>query len=119
MAKKLKVEKNDFEKFEMKDGRMAWLSKSGEYYIIRYTDKDSTIEYFDLKKNYVPLAHAICEKCGDEMKSKRCGDFVQCKCGASFVDTDRWFPERGRYGGAAIIQHNINKTVKQMREKKD
>lgn len=49
----------------------------------------------------VNMAKAECEVCNDVMESTRPGDFVGCKCGQSFVDTDRWFPNLHRYGGYA------------------
>lgn len=91
----------------MQDGTTAWLSNSGYYFIRR--EKCScckknfldAITYYDLEGKQIPLAKAKCKKCGEVIESKRCGDFVACTCGESFVDTDRWFPERHRYGGGA------------------
>ena len=80
----------------MTDGTTAYLAKSGNYYCRKYGD---SISYYSLEGERIQLAKAKCKKCGDIMVSKRCGDFVQCSCGESFVDTDRWFPERHRYGG--------------------
>ncbi len=80
--------------------RALRLTPSGRYYVKTWGD---TIMYYDLNKKRIPLAKAICMSCGDIMKSKRCGDFIRCKCGESFVDTDRWNPERHRYGGGKII----------------
>ena len=46
---------------------------------------------------------AICKACKDIMVSERGGHFVSCKCEKSFIDRDRWFPERVRLGGEAEI----------------
>lgn len=35
-------------------------------------------------------AKARCRKCEDIMVSKHGGDFVSCKCGASYIDQERW-----------------------------
>lgn len=41
-----------------------------------------------------------CKKCGEILVSIRGGHFVSCKCGESFIDRDRGFPnERYRLGG--------------------
>ena len=72
------------------------LTNSKRYYVEHEGD---TIKYYDLSKKRIPLASGTCKECGDKIESKRCGDFVSCKCGKSFVDTDRWFPERHRFGG--------------------
>ena len=74
------------------------LTTSKRYYV---ENKGQRITYYDLDKKYIPLAKAKCALCSDVIESKRCGDFVKCKCGKSFVDTDRWFPEMHRYGGEA------------------
>lgn len=74
------------------------LTPSGRYYT---KQEGEFTRFFDLDKNPIPLASATCGECGEIIESKRYGDFVQCKCHASFVDTDRWFPEGHRYGGAA------------------
>ena len=47
------------------------------------------------------MGKAKCNSCGEVIVSKRPGHFVSCKCGKSFIDTDRWFPERYRLGGEA------------------
>ena len=44
---------------------------------------------------------AKCKSCGEVIVSERPGHFVECECGKSFIDTDRWFPERYRIGGNA------------------
>lgn len=44
---------------------------------------------------------AKCNACGQVIVSERPGDFASCDCGKSFIDTDRWFPERYRLGGEA------------------
>lgn len=86
-------------KTQMNDGTMAELTKSERYYCRR--DGEFT-RYYNLNKDYIPLAKSQCKECDQVLESKRCGDFVECECGKSFVDTDRWFPERHRYGGSAI-----------------
>lgn len=84
----------------MNDGSEAWLTASGSYYVRREPDKDNwtTIVYYGLYGEHIPLAKAECPKCHMVLESKHCGDFQACE--HSFVDTDRWFPERHRYGGA-------------------
>lgn len=54
------------------------------------------IEYYDLRGNYIPLAMAECEKCGEIVQSQYCWHFVSCSCWHTEVDTDRWMPERHR-----------------------
>ena len=46
---------------------------------------------------------AKCKSCKQVMVSERGGQFVTCDCGESFIDTDRWFPERIRLGGEAEL----------------
>lgn len=89
---------------KMRDGSMASLSSSGRYYVRREPETGllEKVVYFNLKRVHVPLAKAECEICHDIMESNMCGRFVSCRCMMSFVDTDRWFPERHRYGGRAI-----------------
>lgn len=49
-----------------------------------------------------PILLAECKLCKGYMVSKKGGDFDQCKCGESYIDRDRWFPnERYRLGGEA------------------
>ena len=79
--------------------RVLKLTPSGKYYVKYWGQK---IMYYDLELNRVWLAKAKCKSCNQVIESKRCGHFVKCTCGASFIDTDRWFPERHRYGGEAI-----------------
>lgn len=88
---------------KMKDGTTAYLTQSERYYCRKEPDKDlwDTIEYYTLEGDYIPLSKAVCAKCEDVIQSRHCGDFQRCSCGASFVDTDRWTPERHRYGGDA------------------
>lgn len=88
----------------MKDGSKAYLTQSERYFVRREPDKDNwtKIEYYTLEGEYIPLAKATCPECKETIQSQHCGDFVQCSCGKSFVDTDRWMPERQRYGGGAI-----------------
>ena len=90
----------------MNDGTTAYLSSSKRYYIRQegYPDDVSgkRIEYYTLRGRYIHLARAKCLDCGEEIWSRRCGDFQRCRCGASYVDTDRRVPERHRYGGACI-----------------
>lgn len=38
---------------------------------------------------------AKCRKCGDEIESRSAHDFVQCSCGAIFVDGGRDYLRRG------------------------
>lgn len=86
---------------KMQDGTEAWKTPSGLYFCRAepsYEDRQS-IAYFTLDGVRIPLAKGKCEKCGDVVESKMCGDFQRCKCGASAVDTDRWFPERHRFIG--------------------
>lgn len=85
----------------MKDGRGAWLTVSKYYYARREPSYDNytSIFYYDLEGNRIPLASGTCPKCGDFIESKMCGDLVCCSCGGSFVDTSRWSPERHRLGG--------------------
>lgn len=95
---------------KMKDATTAYLTSSGHYFC-RYepyvwlessqTYKEcNTIVYYDKKTlERIQLATAKCNVCNGVMMSTKCGDFQACGCGASFVDTDRWFPERHRYGG--------------------
>ncbi len=88
----------------MKDGTTGYLTGSGNYYCRQEpSPKDiQRIVYYTLKGKHIPLAKAKCSECGDVLESKMCGDFHSCTCGKSFVDTDRWFPERHRYGGDAL-----------------
>lgn len=86
---------------KMNDGTEAWLTSSGLYYCRAepsYEERTSIV-YYSLEKEHIPLSHGTCKKCGDYIESKMCGDFQSCSCGASFVDTDRWMPERHRHGG--------------------
>lgn len=89
------------EGIKMKDGKLAWLTESGHYYARRNPDYENhtSIGYYDLEGNPIPLASAACPECHDTITSKRCGDFVTCKCGKSSVDTDRLMPERHRFIG--------------------
>lgn len=89
----------------MADGKYAWLTASGNYYARREPDYENwkSIAYYNKEtKERIPLAKAQCSDCKQMLESKMCGDFVSCGCGKSFVDTDRWFPERHRYGGNAV-----------------
>lgn len=74
------------------------LTNSKRYYFIQ---EGENTRFFSLDKQPIPLAKGKCLECGDVMESKRCGHFVECSCGKSYVDTDRWFPERHRYGGCS------------------
>jgi ribosomal protein L37AE/L43A len=38
---------------------------------------------------------ARCKKCGDEIESRHRHDWVQCKCGAIFVDGGKEYLRRG------------------------
>ena len=90
----------------MKDGREAWLTPSGRYYARREPTYDvyDEILYYSLDGEPIPLAKGECPECHDVIRSRMCGDFQRCKCGKSFVDTDRMMPERHRYGGQIINQ---------------
>jgi hypothetical protein len=93
----------------MKDGTYAWLTGSGNYYARREPNYENWtgIAYYNKETlERIPLAKAHCPECQQIIQSKQCGDFVSCGCGASFVDTDRWYPERHRYGGLAIHDEN-------------
>lgn len=85
----------------MEDGKQAWPTQSGDYYCRREPDiyKWTSIVYYTINKTRIRLAEGSCGACGEHLISKHCGDFVSCKCGKSYLDTDRWFPERQRYGG--------------------
>lgn len=89
---------------KMQDGTTGYLSHSQRYYIRREPkpDKWTHIRYYTLEGEPIQLAKAKCPNCGDVIESKHCGDFVKCECGESYVDTDRWMPERHRYGGGAM-----------------
>jgi hypothetical protein len=87
---------------KMNDGTEAWLSQSGRYYVRRMPTREdwNEIAYYDIDtKERIQLSKGICNSCGETIESKHCGNFVRCTCGESFVDTDRWMPEHGRYGG--------------------
>lgn len=85
---------------QMQDGTTAYLSDSGRYYIRREPyPKWKRISYYTLEGKKVQLAEGKCKKCKKIIKSLHCGHYVICSCGESFVDTDRWTPERHRYGG--------------------
>lgn len=90
------------QKKKMKDATTAYLTSSGRYFCRHepsYKECNS-IAYYDKKTlERIQLATAKCNVCNEVMMSTKCGDFQACGCGASFVDTDRWFPERHRYGG--------------------
>ena len=91
---------------KMKDGHKAWLTQSGNYYARRHPTYESwdEIKYYSLDRDPIPLAKGTCTVCLETIESKMCGDFQSCKCGKSFVDTDRWTPERHRYGGLITMQ---------------
>ena len=92
---------------KMKDGNEAWVTQSGNYHARRHPTYENYthIFYYDLEGNRILLAKATCPSCEDVLESKMCGDFVSCRCGKSFVDTDRCMPERHRFGGLVA---NIN-----------
>lgn len=74
---------------------------SGRYFVRREPfPKWKRIRYYTLEGDSIPLSKGTCKECGETIESKYCGDFQQCKCGRSYVDTDRWEPERHRFGGA-------------------
>jgi len=83
---------------KMKDGTNAWLTASGWYFSRPEPsyEKRESIVYYSLDKEHIPLAETECQKCGETVKSKMCGDFQSCSCRATSVDTDRWMPERHR-----------------------
>lgn len=92
----------------MQDGSRAWISISGRYYVRReyhspqgpiQTKPWTHIQYYTLEGEYIPLAAARCLRCGDIVRSRHCGDFRSCSCGAVSVDTDRWTPTWHRYIG--------------------
>lgn len=56
---------------------------------------------------------AKCKSCQQIIISERPGHFVRCDCGKSFIDTDRWFPDRVRLGGEAEY---IEKLIKAREE---
>lgn len=87
----------------MNDGKEGWLTNSGRYYCRKEPSLENwtSIAYYTLEGEMIPLAKAQCGACGDVMESKMCGSYVACSCGKSFVDTDRWFPESHRLGGSA------------------
>lgn len=89
---------------KMKDGSIAYLSSSGNYFIRREPTlrKWTHIFYYTLKGERIELAKGKCGDCGDIIKSKHCGDYVSCKCGKSAVDTNRCNPELHRYIGNII-----------------
>ena len=50
-----------------------------------------------------------CNLCGDEIESKHCHDYVQCKCGACAVDGGheylrRVFKEKGCYTELSVSE---------------
>jgi ribosomal protein S27AE len=89
----------------MEDGNVAYLTESKNWYARRMPDKDNwtSIDYYTLEGKYIKLPNGTCPNCKEHIQSKHCGDFVRCSCGECFVDTDRWCPERGRFGGNIII----------------
>ena len=52
-------------------------------------------------------AKARCKACGDEIVSKGGGRFVQCKCGKSFIDQERFSAAWVRLGGEAEFMFRI------------
>jgi hypothetical protein len=85
---------------QMQDGTTAYLSASKKYYIRREPyPKWKRICYYTLEGDRIQLAKGQCKECKGVVESQHCGDFVPCFCRQSFVDTDRWNPERHRYGG--------------------
>lgn len=89
---------------EMKDGTTAYLTESKRYFVRREPKKDNwnRIQYYTLEGGYISLAKGRCKECNQVIQSQMCGDFQECECGKSFVDTDRWMPERHRYGGEVV-----------------
>lgn len=87
----------------MQDGTKGYLSNSKNYFIRREPNPENwtEIRYYKLTGERILLAKAMCDNCGEIVESKHCGDFQSCYCGESFVDTDRWMPERQRFGGLA------------------
>lgn len=89
----------------MRDGTTAHLTSSGSYYVkaLKREGKKVGISYYTLEWEKIELAKARCRSCDEVIESLYCGHFIMCGCGKSFVDTDRWMPERGRYGGEVEI----------------
>ncbi len=81
----------------MKDGTIAYLTQSGSYYFLAGPDR-----YWHLDGSRIEWQEAECDICHDIIASRRCGQYVSCRCGMSGVDTDRWMPERQRFIGHAI-----------------
>ncbi len=92
----------------MNDGEIAWKTDSERYFARRYPDYDTNegIAYYTLEGDRIPLAKATCRVCLETVESKRCGDAQRCSCGETFVDTDRWFPERHRYGFSSHVDQD-------------
>jgi len=96
---------------KMKDGTFAHITKSKRYYC--RTEEDSEkITYYNLKGEKINLASGTCPNCKERIESLRCGHRVTCKCGKSYVDTDRWFPEAHRIGG--LIAEQIVNSASQL-----
>ncbi len=65
-----------------------------------YTRKKATV---DPKKLTDHLAVARCQACNEQFASHRGGEYVECGCGKSFVDQERWSAAYVRLGGEAIL----------------
>lgn len=93
----------------MNDWTTGVLSISGRYYVRHmykwksYTSKPKLgfkwdrIEYYSLRWQYLPLAMAECENCGEIVQSQYCWHFTSCSCGRTKVDTGRNLPESHRF----------------------
>ena len=49
----------------------------------------------------------VCNKCGDIIQSMHRHDFVQCKCGLSFVDGGDMYLRCGGY--ITVLEDNLDK----------
>lgn len=47
------------------------------------------------------IAKATCKACKEVMTSQHGGHFVECSCGKSFLDQERWDGRYARLGGEA------------------
>ena len=57
---------------------------------------------------------ARCKICGDIIESKHRHDFVECKCGACFVDGGHDYIRRGwdpKYGNKEDVIEELNETI--------
>jgi len=54
---------------------------------------------------------AMCGRCGLELISEYGGHFVQCPCGDSYIDTDRWDCMGMRLGGFAKYEPTLETII--------